>query len=166
MLIEVQVLGPLRVLVDGRAVELGPERRRTVLAALTIEPGRVVSLDTLADRVWDGSPPPNATATVHAYVSRLRGSLRTFDRDGTEVPPPLVTQAPGYRLALPADAFDAHRLSELLAQARAAHATGDGTTTSRLARAALDLWRDDAYVDITAEFARDEARRQGPASRA
>ncbi|GAA5152101.1 hypothetical protein GCM10023340_31860 [Nocardioides marinquilinus] len=155
---EVEVLGPLRVLVDGRPAELGPARRRTLLAALALEPGHVVGLDLIADRIWDGEPPANPAPTVHAYVSRLRASLRTFGPDGAEVPSVLVTRAPGYALDVPRRSLDAQRFVEDVREARAL-AADDPARARTLVRGTLALWRGDAYADVAAEFARREADR-------
>lgn len=157
MHVEVQVLGPLGVQVDGRAVELGPARRRALLAALAVDAGRVVPVDTLADRMWSGAPAPQATATIHAYVSRLRSALRSFDADGEERPSPLRTQPPGYLLDVPPESVDAHVFADLVARARA---EAEPAVARALVAEALALWRAPAaYLDVTAEFAVREADR-------
>ena len=46
------VLGPLEVEDDEGPINLGPPKQRAVLALLLIEAGRVVSVDTLIDRLW------------------------------------------------------------------------------------------------------------------
>ena len=53
----IRLLGPVQVLAAGRVLPVGPPQRRTVLAALAADAGRLVRLDTLVDRVWDQSPP-------------------------------------------------------------------------------------------------------------
>ncbi|WP_308205378.1 AfsR/SARP family transcriptional regulator [Mycolicibacterium insubricum] len=94
-----QLLGPLQAVVDGRPVELGPPKQRAVLAVLALAGGAVVSADRLIDAVWGDDAPASATAGLHAYISNLRKALR-----GDSLGSPIVRQAPGYRLALPADA--------------------------------------------------------------
>ncbi|QIG44267.1 AAA family ATPase [Nocardioides anomalus] len=155
--VRVEVLGPLRVLVDGRPVELGPARRRALLAALAVDAGHVVPTDVLADRMWSGEPAPQATATIHAYVSRLRSALRTFDAEGREQPSPLRTQPPGYVLDVPRDRIDADVFADLVARARA---ESEPQQARALVGEALGLWRGAAaYLDVTAGFAAREADR-------
>jgi DNA-binding SARP family transcriptional activator/streptogramin lyase len=72
MAIEIRLLGPLEVLVDGRRVELGSPQQRTLLALLALHVGSVVRLTVIEDVLWEGGPPPSATKVVQTYVSRLR----------------------------------------------------------------------------------------------
>ncbi|MTD13738.1 AAA family ATPase [Nakamurella sp. YIM 132087] len=153
------VLGPLQVLIDGRAVELGPARRRALLAALLVQPGRTVGLETLADRVWSGDPPASPAATLHAYVSRLRSALRSFDTDGTELPSPLRTAAPGYLMDIAPDDLDAHRFGTLVDRARERSTGGDTASARAAVSEALALWRGRPYADVPARFAELESDR-------
>jgi hypothetical protein len=73
--LEFRLLGPVEVQLDGRPVPLVRPQLRTVLAALATEAGRPVSTDTLADRVWDGSPPGGARGVLYSHITRLRGAL-------------------------------------------------------------------------------------------
>ncbi|GAA0901556.1 hypothetical protein GCM10009557_77530 [Virgisporangium ochraceum] len=71
-----RVLGPVRLTVDGREIDLGPGRQRSVLAVLLMTPGRTVPVQTLIDRVWDDRPPRSGTAAA-PYVTRLRRDIDT-----------------------------------------------------------------------------------------
>jgi DNA-binding SARP family transcriptional activator len=71
-----RLLGPVELHVDGVDVRLGPARQRTVLAALAVDAGRPVLLDTIVDRVWGDDPPDQVRAVVYSYVARLRQALR------------------------------------------------------------------------------------------
>src|SRR6266487_2592068 len=107
------VLGPLRVEVAGRPVELGGPVPRRLLAALVAHVGQVVSVDTLIDAVWGDAPPRSAVKTVQSYVTRLRDALAddqaTRRVRGSEA---IVTAPPGYRLVAPPDAVDAGVFAE------------------------------------------------------
>src|SRR6266511_4016323 len=70
------LLGPVQVQIDARPVHVGGPRSQTILTALLIEPGRVVSTDRLADIVWDEHPPASARTQVQNRVSALRRLLR------------------------------------------------------------------------------------------
>lgn len=145
----VRVLGPVEVATadaSGGDADLMPALR-TLLAALVLDAPRVVSSDALLSRLWDDDEGEGSTATLHSYVSRLRRRL------GPDV---LVTQAPGYRLALPAGAVDAVRFTALLSAARE---EPDPAAARPLVAEALGLWRGEAYADVQQRFARVEAAR-------
>jgi DNA-binding response OmpR family regulator len=58
--LEVRLLGPLEVSVNGRPVTLTARRLRTLLAVLAMSAGKSVSVDRLAAAVWEADPPDNA----------------------------------------------------------------------------------------------------------
>ena len=60
------MLGPFEVVDGGRAVDLGAAKQRALLALLLLETGKVVSSDRLADLLWNGDPPAQATGTLQA----------------------------------------------------------------------------------------------------
>ena len=66
MTVKFRVLGPLEAVAGTRQIELGPPKQRAFLAALLIESGRVVSVDKLADLLWDGNPPDRALVSLRA----------------------------------------------------------------------------------------------------
>jgi len=63
--------GPVRLVTDGRDVDLGPPRQRLVLAVLLMSPDRSVPVESLVERIWDERP-PRASNPVAPYVARLR----------------------------------------------------------------------------------------------
>ena len=75
MNLTVRLLGTLEADVDGRPVDLGGPRQRSVLALLLVARGEVVSVDRLIDDLWNGEPPPRAMGALQAYVSNLRRAL-------------------------------------------------------------------------------------------
>src|SRR4051794_3585610 len=93
-----RILGPLEVVSGGRTLDLGGEKQRALLAALLLEPNRVVSRDRLVDVLWDDAPPATAQKALQVHVSQLR-KLLGADR--------VVTKAPGYLLAIEPDELDA-----------------------------------------------------------
>ena len=102
--LRVEVLGPLRVVVDGAPVEVPGPKRRAVLALLALAEGRTVSVDRLVDALWPGEMPDSGRQALHTHVSRLRTHLGPAASR-------LQTRHGGYRLDLAADELD-------LAQAR------------------------------------------------
>ena len=144
---EIRLLGPLEVRDGDGVISLPRRQQRALLAALALRAGEVVSTDRLVADLWGESAPASATGSLQNTVSALRKVV------GRDV---LVTQAPGYRLAVARDAVDSHRFERLLRAAREA----EPTATARLLREALDLWRGPALADLEEEdFARLEASR-------
>src|SRR4051812_50055688 len=100
---------------------------------LALQPNRVVSVDTLADELWTGSPPPGAATTLRGYVHHLRRAL-----EGTDAT--IETRRPGYRLVVDPERIDAFRFERLVDSARSAAADAP-QIASHPYRPALALWR-------------------------
>ena len=92
-MMEFRILGPLEVLVDGGALDLGGPKQRALLAFLVIEANRVVSSDRLIDALWEEEPPETVQKALQVYVSQVRKVL------GQER---VRTVAPGYLLRVEA----------------------------------------------------------------
>lgn len=154
-----RILGPLEVVDNGTVLDLGPPKQRAVLGALLIEANRVVSLDRLIDELWGDDPPPQATASLQAYISHLRRLVEP-DRQPRQSAHVLVTQPPGYVLRVHPDQIDAARFAALAAEGRQRLAEGSSAIARRLLQEALSLWRGPALADFAYEdFARTEAGR-------
>jgi len=147
--VDLRVLGPLEVVIDGRPVELPSAKARLLLAALAVRANEVVSTDRLFEVLWGAQPPESAANTIQTYVAHLRRVLEPH-RARREAAQVLVTHQPGYLLAVEPERIDAVRFEHLAAQGRrelvAAPATAAGTL-----REALALWRGDVLSDFTFE---------------
>jgi DNA-binding SARP family transcriptional activator/tetratricopeptide (TPR) repeat protein len=152
VLARVRVLGPVVVEGPEGPVDLGPRRRREVLASLAVDAGLVVPFEVVLNRVW-GDAGASVT-TLHALVSRLRRSLLALG--GT---PLLLTEASGYRLDTTACRVDALELVDAVAAARRSLAAGRLEDARGTASAALDLWRGRPYLDVRGDFAAHEVSR-------
>ncbi|MGI9623439.1 MAG: protein kinase domain-containing protein, partial [Acidimicrobiales bacterium] len=142
------VLGPIEVHGPREAIDLGGRRQRRLLAALSANAPDVVSVDRLAEIVWEGTPSAAANRTLQTYVSRLRRSLEEAGTSNGEA----VTRAePGYCLAAGAT-IDAAVFEQRLTDAINANAAGDPARAVLLLDEAERLWRGGAY----AEFADEE----------
>ena len=73
--VRVEVLGPLRLVVDGAPVDVPGPKRRAVLALLALAEGRTVPVDHLVDALWPSEAPESGRQALHTHVSRLRGHL-------------------------------------------------------------------------------------------
>ncbi|WP_305785860.1 AAA family ATPase [Symbioplanes lichenis] len=110
--VRITLLGPLAV--DGRPVR--GDRLAAVVRELVAARGRAVSGGALAEAVWHGDPPEDASGAVQALVSRVR-------RLGV----PVVAVPGGYRTPVEQIETDVATARTLAGQARAALSTGDAT---------------------------------------
>jgi DNA-binding SARP family transcriptional activator len=148
--LEVRLLGPIEVVRAGTSIALGGPKPRALLAALALEPGRVVSVDRLVEALWPGEPPETAAHAVQVYVSQLRKALG----------PVIATRPPGYELELAPDRVDVDRFTRLAQEGRAALAGEDPVAAEGALREALALWRGPALADFLYEpFAQNEIAR-------
>jgi len=134
--VRIGLLGPFEVRTcDGAVVAVPGARLRALLAALALEPGRIVSRERLVDWIWGEEPPADEANALQALASRLRRVLPDEVIDA---------ESGGYRLAVAPDAVDVSRFEHLVGQGRAA----DLAARADLLRAALELWRGSAMADI------------------
>jgi SARP family transcriptional regulator, regulator of embCAB operon len=139
------VLGPLQMSADGSDVPLGAAKQRAVLALLLINRNRPVAIDSLLDAAWRGSPPPEARASLHTYISNLRRLLSNAGVDPAAV---LVSARPGYRLNVADAACDIGRFNVELAAGMQAAAGGQFEQASAHLSAALAEWRGPVLDDL------------------
>ncbi len=122
------VLGPFEI---RGAQPITRPRQRSLLAALLVEPNRVVPVDQVIDRVWGEHPPASARTQVHAMVSAVRRALP----DGERV---LLTESSGYLLVVTPATLDVLAFDEAI--------------VARHLRTALGLWRGAPFDGVTGEF--------------
>lgn len=138
--IRIDVLGPLRLAVDGVPVEVPGPKRRALLALLAGGEGRSVATPTLIDALWASDPPDTARATLHSHVSRLRGHL---GRHATK----LAAADGGYHLALSDGELDAAQARQLLRAARSV-TDHDPERAHGLLSDARELFRGPALAEL------------------
>jgi DNA-binding SARP family transcriptional activator/tetratricopeptide (TPR) repeat protein len=136
--VEVQLLGPLVVRVDGALVAIRGAKERAVLSLLALRAGSVVSTGELVDALWGSSPPTSALRGLHNYVANLRRVLPA----GV-----VATVTGGYRADLGSEDVDALCFERAVAAARGA---ADGTTSMGLLEEALAWWRGPPLADLAA----------------
>jgi tetratricopeptide (TPR) repeat protein/DNA-binding SARP family transcriptional activator len=110
------------------------------LAALLVDAGRVVPVDTLIDRVWGPVAPEQARATLRTHLSRIR---RLLEQDGGPAEAGLSRVSGGYLLRVDPGQVDLHRFRQL---------AGDDNSVESL-RSALTLWRGEPLAGIDGEWA-------------
>jgi DNA-binding SARP family transcriptional activator len=156
---EIRLLGPVEAVVGDRALDLGPQQRRSVLAALAVDAGRPVAVDALLARIWGEQPPDRARRALHAHLSRLRKVFSAELAAGSAAT--VIRHSAGYLLDVRPDTVDTHRFHSLVERAR----DGIGTDRARLRmlREALRLWRGEALMGLSCQWAdrvREAWRRQ------
>ena len=155
--VDYSVLGPLRVESPHGPVEIRGAKERLLLARLVAASGRLVAASELVDTLWDDEPPASAGKSLQTFVLRLRNALEPA-RNGS--PTLLLTEGPGYRLALDPAQVDAERFARLARIGERSLADGRPESAATALTDALALWRGPAYADFHgAPFAAAEARR-------
>ena len=150
---EFRLLGPVEVARGGGPLSLGGTKIRTLLAALLVEPGRIVPTERLIDILWDDEPPHTGRALIQTYVSTLRRAI------GDDPPEIVLTAAPGYLIRVPDEALDRHRFEGLVGRGRAAAAAGKHREAATAFRAAETLWRGPALGGVRSRVLAAEAAR-------
>ncbi|MGD3110862.1 AfsR/SARP family transcriptional regulator [Streptomyces sp. YGL11-2] len=128
------VLGPLEGWDGDRRLRLGGMVQARVLAALLLEPGRVLPVSRLAAAAWAEDPPATASHQVRKAVADLRRRIP----GGSRV---LITDGPGYRAALSGCQLDLTEFNDFASSARKAAADGRAADAVRTFSEALALWR-------------------------
>jgi len=129
---------------DADVKAIGSPKVRTLLAALLLEAGRVVSVESLKDALWGGAPPASAQASLHNHVARLRRLLDDPER--------LRAVPPGYVLRVEQGELDVHVFERHLATARGAYAARNWERVVRECTSALALWRGTPLNGLPAEL--------------
>lgn len=135
---QVRLLGPVDVLIDGTPHAVPGLRRKAVLAALALQHGRIVSADLLVHAVWGDTPPATAGNTLQSHVSYLRKVLGG--------PSAIVARPPGYLLNVAGEPATDVRAAQLLID-RAGQAD-DPRQGAECLRSAVDLWRGRPLADV------------------
>ncbi len=140
------LLGPLEASYDGRLLDLGRPKQRTVLATLLLHANRVVSLDRFADILW-----PDGVATspgsLPVYVANLRRLLEP-ERPARTPPQRILTRPPGYLLRVAPAEFDVADFERLAAEGNRHLAEGRPQAARRALGEGLSLWRGPALEEF------------------
>jgi len=143
-MLEVQVLGPLEVRVEGTPLRLGTPKQQAVFAMLAVQPNQVVGLAELVDELWPRRVPASAVANARGYAANLR---RLFD---AALPDRglLSRSGSGYQLWLRPDEVDLVGFNTECHQARQAAARGDWVTAETLFARAEARWRGRMFAGV------------------
>ncbi|MEJ3744234.1 tetratricopeptide repeat protein [Actinomycetes bacterium KLBMP 9797] len=142
---ELRVLGPVEMHAGGHVLDSGRPQQQVLLAVLAVEAGRLVSAESLMDRVSGQAPPKRASQLLHTHITRIRRMLERAEEIGGD-PVRLARRTGGYMLEMPPHQVDVHRFYQLVRRAR-----GDQPAHERvgLLREALDLWRGEPLAGLS-----------------
>ncbi len=147
---EFQLLGEVRVRAAGQLLDVGTPRQQAVLAALALDPGRPVPIETLIDRVWGDEPPAEARNVLYSHLSRIRQLFKQAADLGDDTAVRLERRHAGYVLDIDPELVDVHRFGRLTDQGR-----DPSRTNAERARAlaeALGLWRGIPAAGLAGEW--------------
>ncbi|MFE7767628.1 BTAD domain-containing putative transcriptional regulator [Streptomyces sp. NPDC057438] len=146
---EFRILGPVEARRDGVVLPLAGAKIHTVLAALLLAKGRVVSDSRLSEFLWGWSPPTTMNAQIYTYISRLRKQLG----DGANI----ARCQPGYSLDAGTSWIDSVEYDRLDRLGRDALEGRHFDKASTLLTAALELWRGTPFASTTEYLCEAEA---------
>jgi DNA-binding SARP family transcriptional activator len=135
--VQVRLLGPIDVLVDGVPRPVAGLRRRAVVAALALQPGQILSVDQLVEVVWGENPPAKAAITLQSHLSQLRRAVGD--------PTVVLARPPGYVLNIAGPATDVQAAEQLI---REATRSADPARAAAQLQDAVALWRGRALADL------------------
>jgi DNA-binding SARP family transcriptional activator len=135
---QVRILGPVDMVVDGRPRPVHGLRRKAVLSVLALHHGEMVSIDRIIDIAWSDTVVATTANTVQSQISHLR------QRSGSKAT--IRAHPPGYVLDLGDDGTDVEVAERLVDEGR--HTT-DPTLAAGILRTALALWRGPSLADVT-----------------
>ncbi|WP_086848898.1 AfsR/SARP family transcriptional regulator [Amycolatopsis kentuckyensis] len=147
---EFRLFGEVQLRVAGEPLDVGTPRRQAVLAALAVDAGRPVPIETLIDRVWGENPPGEARNVVYSHLSRIRRLLdRVTELTGT--PAGLTRKTAGYVLEIDPGVVDLHRFAHLVEQGNDVRAP-DADRAAALSEA-LRGWRGAPLAGLHGDWA-------------
>src|SRR5262245_13200785 len=159
-----QPMSHIRIVLCGRTTvtdELGRARLIAgvkpirILEMLALQQGESLAKDVIADRLWEGKPPPSWAGTIASHISTLRRDIGCAGRQSA-----LSTTAQGYVLTDDGVTVDVVELRRLLQTA----ARSDDRTRPALVARAVDLHQGTLLAgnmySLWAEQARSELETQ------
>lgn len=145
----IDVLGPVQVTSDiGDSLDVGGMPLK-VLAVLSCEPNRPVTVDRMADQVWRDRQPKDPRNNLQVHVHKLRRTL------GEER---VSRAAGGYVLSVDDGELDSQSFEGLVAAGHQAREIDIEQASSAYAEA-LRLWRGEPYAGLEIDIAAREATR-------
>ena len=146
---EFRLFGDVRVVTAAGSLDVGTPRQQAVLAALVIDAGRAVAIETLIDRVWNDTPPAEVRNVLYSHLSRIRRLLEQA-AGPSDTAVRLERRHAGYVLDVDPDLVDLHRFGRLVDRGRDERCA-DADRARALAEA-LGLWRGTPLAALTGDW--------------
>ncbi len=146
--LDIRMLGPVQVRVDGTPLVFGGPRVRALVARLLVDRGRMVGDDYLVAAVWGDRPPQDRAAGLQQSVHKVRRALRDAGLDGAAI---LRRESAGYLLDIAEPDCDLGRFRAGRESARDAAARGEPDVAARLLHTALAQWSGEPVADLRGE---------------
>jgi SARP family transcriptional regulator, regulator of embCAB operon len=148
--IEINVLGPIAVRLQGESIVPTAGKPRQLLVLLALRCGRVVPVPTLMEEIWGDAIPRSGMTTLQTYVLQLRRLIAESLPAGSHraAKELLVTRFNGYQLVATSSSFDLREFELLAAEGDAALERGDAASALKYLNQALELWRGPALMDV------------------
>ncbi|MFC9999231.1 BTAD domain-containing putative transcriptional regulator [Nocardia sp. NPDC127526] len=161
-MVDLRVLGPVGLSVDGVSIIVPGTKLRALLAVLTLNRRRTVTRAALLRVIWEEDAPSRSENVVYSCVSMLRSVLHEAGVDDRAV---LRTMPGGYLLDIADEHCDAGRFESACTRGRIAANTGDPELAAKCFAEALAQWSGEAVADLrelsfAANFAADMAERR------
>jgi DNA-binding SARP family transcriptional activator len=138
---EFRILGPVGLWSNDQEVLLNGAKQRTIMAALLLARGRVLSDHQIGQMLWGNRPPETYQAQIYTYASRLRQRLGPSAE--------ITRRGSGYVMRLLSARFDFADFQTLTRLGHGELLSGHYGEAAEMLRAALTLWRGPALSDVT-----------------
>ncbi|MEV0116591.1 BTAD domain-containing putative transcriptional regulator [Streptomyces sp. NPDC050844] len=147
--INFRILGPIGALSNGDAIQLGGAKSKTVLAALLMAEGQVVTVSRLGYLLWRDRSPKTCDAQVYTYISRLRKSL--------DCQVSITRRGQGYAMSVGDASCDWKDFERLSRMGRGALTERHFRLAAKYLSDALSLFRGNALADGTEHLISEES---------
>jgi DNA-binding SARP family transcriptional activator len=140
--VEIDILGSMRTLVEGREIRLPGRKLRCIFTVLCLRAGQQVRRDELIEELHL-TDTADAVNSLHAHIARLRRWLRSNSLD----PGLLESIESSYRLNIDRAAVDVYTFESRVEQALSLYPDAPSVVVAMLTDA-LILWRGEALADV------------------
>ena len=147
---EIEVLGPLDIRLDGTSIVPSAGKPRQILALLALRAGRIVPVPVLMEEIWGDRIPRSAQTTLQTYILQLRRRISAARPDVRRptAKDVLSTRFGGYLLSEPVLSSDVGTFQRLTAEGSAALERGEAGLAAEVLGRALGLWHGSALIDV------------------